>query len=272
LIMSNPVIFKDLPATFPEKDRYQRPSLVSSVLFHVLLIIAVVVVPLMLPRHFDNAQLLTFLVSPLPPPPAALPAPVAVETPQVKAAAIRKPVPETQVNRGDLIAPVAVPRDIARIVDEPIEVTSGVIGGVPGGMPGGVAEGILGGILAANARVDVAAPPLPPPPPPPPPRVNRQPIRVGGNIKEPQIIKIVPPVYPVLASKARVSGTVVLEATLTTEGTVEEIRLVSGHPLLVNAAIDCVRQWMYEPTYLNGQPVAVILTATVVFRQRPTSQ
>ena len=61
-----------------------------------------------------------------------------------------------------------------------------------------------------------------------------------------------------------------LEATLTTDGTVEEIRVISGHPLLLNAAIDCVKQWRYEPTFLNGQPVSVILTARVSFNQRQT--
>ena len=66
-------------------------------------------------------------------------------------------------------------------------------------------------------------------------------------------------------------GTVVLEATLTAQGTVDEIRVISGHPLLVQAAIDCVRQWIYEPTYLNGDPVPVILTAKVHFMTAPTS-
>jgi protein TonB len=82
---------------------------------------------------------------------------------------------------------------------------------------------------------------------------------------------MVPPVYPPLASRARVSGTVVLEATLTAQGTVEEIRVISGHPLLVQAAIECVRQWQYEPTYLNGVPVPIILTAKVHFMKAPTT-
>jgi protein TonB len=80
-----------------------------------------------------------------------------------------------------------------------------------------------------------------------------------------------PPVYPALASRARVSGTVILEATLTAQGTVEEIRVLSGHPLLVQAAIDCVKQWQYEPTYLNGAPVPIILTAKVHFLKAPIS-
>ena len=67
------------------------------------------------------------------------------------------------------------------------------------------------------------------------------------------------------------SGTVVLEATLTAQGTVEEIRVISGHPLLVEAAIECVKKWQYEPTYLNGDAVPVILTAKVHFLKAPIS-
>jgi protein TonB len=91
------------------------------------------------------------------------------------------------------------------------------------------------------------------------------PVRVGGIVKEPRIVKVVPPVYPSLAKRARVTGMVILEATVTAEGAVEEIRIVSGHPLLVQAAIDCVKQWRYEPTYLNGEPVPVVLDAKVHF-------
>jgi protein TonB len=64
---------------------------------------------------------------------------------------------------------------------------------------------------------------------------------------------------------------VVLEATLTTEGTVEEIRVISGHPLLVQAAVECLKQWQYEPTLLNGVPVPVILRARVRFERAPVS-
>jgi protein TonB len=64
---------------------------------------------------------------------------------------------------------------------------------------------------------------------------------------------------------------VVLEATLTKDGKVEEIRVLSGHPLLTQAAIDCVKQWRYEPTLLNGSPVSVIMMATVRFEKAPVS-
>ncbi len=135
-------------------------------------------------------------------------------------------------------------------------------------MPGGGIGGVLGGILASNAIAN-APPVLVPPPPPPPPKAAApaEPVRAGGMIREPRPLKVVPPVYPLLARKARVSGTVVLEATLTEDGTVDKIRVVSGHPLLVEAAINCIKQWRYEPTMLNGVPVAVILTAKVHLRE-----
>ena len=86
-------------------------------------------------------------------------------------------------------------------------------------------------------------------------------------VKEPKPVKMVPPVYPQVASRAHVSGIVVLEATLTTDGLVSDIRVISGHPLLTDAAIQCVKQWRYEPTLLNGAPIAVILTAKVRFER-----
>jgi len=266
--MPKTIIFRDLPATFPEKDRFQKPSIVSSVVFHVVLLVTLLVLPLMFPQRIEEWRILMML-APLPPPPAAPPA-------AVQAASMPKPVaPKVQttprVDAGALFSPVSVPSDIARIVDTPVEVTFGVVGGVPGGVPGGVLGGVMGGFLAANARTEMAAPPPPPPPPTIAPALRpKAPIRVGGDVTEPRIVKLVQPVYPPLASLAHVSGTVVLEATLTTEGTVEEIRVVSGHPLLVNAAIDCVKQWRYEPTYLNNEPVSVILTAIVTFTQRQT--
>src|SRR5262245_38557323 len=266
------IIFRDLPATFPEEDRYQKPSVISSVIFHGLLILTVLIVPLLLPQAISQRELLVAFVVPIGPPPAPPPPPAILPAPAA-APVVR---PQVQVVSTDaVIMPTAIPKEIARIVDEPIAAPTGVVGGVVGGVPGGVMGGVLGGILASNANT--APPPAfvppPPPPPPPPPKmlVPARPVRIGGDVKEPRPIKMTPPVFPVLASKARVSGTVVLEATLTEQGTVEAIRVVSGHPLLVQAAIDCVKEWRYEPTLLNGVPVPVILTARVNFERGPIS-
>jgi protein TonB len=261
------MIFRDLPATFPEKDKYKEPSILGSLVVHGLLIGFLLILPFFFTEKIEQYELITTLVSPLGPPPAAPPPPVPVPlaaTPQPVKPAVVPPANDA------LIMPAVVPKEVARLVDEPIAPASGVIGGVPGGVPGGIAGGVLGGVLAKNTRQEDFIP-LPPPPPEPPRAIAATPIRVGGNIREPQIVKLVPPEYPPLASKARVGGLVLLEATLTAEGTVDAIRVISGHPLLIAAAIDCVKQWRYEPTYLNGQPVPVILTAKVRFYQRPIS-
>jgi protein TonB len=148
-----------------------------------------------------------------------------------------------------------------------------VIGGIPGGVPGGAMGNVLGHLLSSSeAMVSAPPPPVPPPPPPPPVAVAKaSPVRVGGVIREPRLIKIVNPIYPTLAAKARVTGTVVLEATVAADGTVDEIRVISGHMLLIDAAINCVKQWKYEPTLLNGTPIPIILTAKVTFGYKPVS-
>jgi protein TonB len=272
--MSDAIIFKDLPATFPEEDKYRKPSVISSVIFHGVLISLVIVFPLLFPQSIPERQLLITLVSPIgpppPPPPPPIEMPAAAMPPKAVAPTVRPATPDA------LVTPMVIPREVAKIIDVPIAPPpiTGIPGGVPGGIPGGVLAGVLGGVLSANSIVN--APPAfaaPPPPPPPPPKAAApaQPVRVGGVVKEPHPVKVVPPVFPPLASKARVSGTVVLEATLTAQGTVEEIKVVSGHPLLVDAAIECVKQWVYEPTYLNGEPVPVILTARVHFLRAPIS-
>ncbi len=91
------------------------------------------------------------------------------------------------------------------------------------------------------------------------------PIRVGGNVQAAKIIKQAQPVYPELARKAGVSGTVVLHVVIGKDGTVQRLNFVSGPPLLMKSAMDCVRQWMYQPTLLNGEPVEVDTTVSVVY-------
>ena len=89
--------------------------------------------------------------------------------------------------------------------------------------------------------------------------------RVGGNVIAANLISQVEPVYPELARQARIQGVVVLEAEISREGTVENLKVVTGHPLLTQAALDAVKQWRYKPIMLNGQPVPVVTTITVNF-------
>ena len=129
------------------------------------------------------------------------------------------------------------------------------LGGVPGGLPGGFGLGGLGGA---------------PPPPPPPPAVKavetrREPLRVGGNVQAANLIKKISPPYPALAKSARIQGTVRFTAIIGKDGTIQNLQLVSGHPMLVQSATEAVKQWVYKPTLLNGEPVEVITQIDVNF-------
>jgi Ca-activated chloride channel homolog len=134
--------------------------------------------------------------------------------------------------------------------------------GVAGGVSGGVSGGVMGGFLSSVAQA----------PPPPPPPVRREPIRIGGNLQESKLIRKVDPVYPELAKQAKVSGTVSLELNVDENGNVSNARVLNGHVLLNQMAIDAVKQWKYSPTLLNGTPIPVIATANVAFNFSDTSQ
>jgi protein TonB len=91
-------------------------------------------------------------------------------------------------------------------------------------------------------------------------------MRVGGNVQESKILRRVDPVYPELAKRARVEQMVMLEVNVDEEGNVASVRVMKGHPLLDQAAVDAVKQWKYSPTLLNNEPVPVIATVTVIFK------
>jgi periplasmic protein TonB len=107
--------------------------------------------------------------------------------------------------------------------------------------------------------------PSAPPPKPEPVKEPTKPHRVGGQVLAASIISRVNPPYPVLAKQARISGSVKLEGIIAKDGTVQQLKVLSGHPLLVTAAIEAVKQWRYRPTHLNGEPVEVIAPIDVNF-------
>jgi protein TonB len=162
-----------------------------------------------------------------------------------------KPLPSTKTSTASADnAPLVAPTEIKP--ETALEFTSGSSDG-PGdddGVPFGI-DGALG-------------PPVPALPPPPPVE-PRKPVRPGGNIQPPRRIVNVAPVYPGIAQSARVEGTVEIEALIGEDGKVRNVKLLSGRPLLTEAALTAVRQWVFTPTRLNGEPVAVIMTVTVVF-------
>jgi periplasmic protein TonB len=93
-------------------------------------------------------------------------------------------------------------------------------------------------------------------------------IRVGGSVQEGKILRQVAPVYPALARMAHVSGRVRLEAIIAKNGKIENLQVISGPPMLVHAALEAVRQWVYRPTLLNGDPVEVVTLIDVNFGLR----
>ena len=134
----------------------------------------------------------------------------------------------------------------------PVMATSGVVGGVPGGVPGGQMGGVIGGIISS---APVAVPKVATP----------QRVRVSQGVTQGLLIRKVQPNYPPLARQARIQGAVQLQAEISKEGTIENLRLISGHPMLAPAAIEAVKQWRYKPYILNGEPVEVETQITVNF-------
>jgi hypothetical protein len=129
--MSEEVIFKELPETFPKFDKYKKPAMISAAVFHVVLISVLVAIPLLLPQVISESQLLAMLVAPLEPPPALLAPPVLARAPAGKQ---KIPKLRAQPAAPDaLVMPAAIPAEIAKIIDEPVMPDTGVVGGMPGG-------------------------------------------------------------------------------------------------------------------------------------------
>jgi protein TonB len=208
---------------------------------------------LVLPALFVAEQIpeiptMMAFVAPPPPPPAPPPPPPAQRPPSAKPIAQAQPAPATN----DLVAPVEAPKSIEPEPAGPQYVDEGVPGGVEGGVPGGIVGGIVGG--------------LPEVPPPPAPVATRGPVRVGGQIQAPTLIRRVEPFYPPTAVDARLQGLVILEAIVDRDGTVAEVKVLrSASPLLDREAIIAVKQWRYSPLVLNGQRERFILTVMLSF-------
>jgi protein TonB len=236
---------------------------------HALVIGGVVVLPLLfatnpLPDPPEQMVISVTLAPPPPPPP-----PPAAAAPDAKPA-VPRPVTRPRTNPQPIeVLPL---RQLPALVQAPLDEdadgagerdnSDGVLGGITGGVPGGVFGGVVGGISSAPLP-----PPSPPPAPTPPPAAPapRAPIRAGGQIQAPALIKQVPPVYPPIAVSAQIEGVVILEATVGRDGRVEEVEVLRSVRLLDKAAIDAVRQWEYAPLLLNGQAERFILTVTVSF-------
>jgi protein TonB len=233
-------MFED--STFESTGRIRTRShgwMIATLTLNSSILLALILVPLIYPDALPR-QAMAFLMA-VPPPPASPPL------------VARQPARSEAETSAALQDPLAAPRQIPDrivIVNDPGPAPSGPIGtldsgnGVPGGM--GVAFP-----SQPASRVVRAAPSAP--------------VRISSITATSIAIYKPIPVYPTLAREARVEGTVVLEATISKSGSIENLRVVSGQAMLRQAALDAVSQWRYRPYLLNGEPVAVETTVNVVF-------
>ena len=236
----------------PFHDPTPAPVVVS-IAGHVVAVTLVVVLPLM----YTNDRLpkvptmMAFVAAPpAPPPPPPPPAPA---QPAGKPVPTRPPSP---VTTGTFVVPLEAPSEI--LPEPPGAIYSGSgEGGVEGGIEGGVAGGIVGGLMAI-------APPPPPPPPAPAPK-PAGPVRIGGNVSAPALVKRVEPIYPDVALMAKVGGMVILEAVVGADGSVQSVKVLRSVKFLDDAALEAVKQWRYSPLILNGVPTPFVLTVTLNF-------
>jgi len=237
-------MFEDSLLEYGGRLKTKKPLTVfASFVIQTVVVGIMVLIPLIYTEALPRHQLMSFLTAPPPPPP---PPPPPATAPRVRV------IPRVVQQPQEMVQPRAIPREVAIIREDPLPPpgpVGGVVGGVAGGIPGGSAGGMLGGMIA-----------LAPPPPPPQER-----IRVGGQVQSAKLVNQARPTYPPLARQARIQGTVRLEAVISKGGAIEELKVVSGHPLLIQAAQAAVLQWRYEPTLLNGVPVEVITTIDVNF-------
>lgn len=234
-------LFRDVVQPLPGVGSRKWYTVPLSFLVHTIIALAMVIGPLLAADVLPSPPSLMrwLLAAPaslpdLPPAPAARPP-------------LRPAFAELNPNAPPLEAPSGIRSEPGLIVEpEPVA-------GVEGGL-GSVIEG-----TGSKA--------LPEPPPPAPPSPTAPP-RVFSGVKPPTKVKDVAPVYPAIAQSARVEGIVIVEAIIGVDGRVAEARVLRSIPLLDQAALDAVRQWQFTPTLLNGVPVQVVMTVTVVFSLR----
>lgn len=215
----------------------QVQTVLVSILLHVVALFLLVVIPLLAMDGLPDLHTLTHYV------------PVEIAKPEMPEA------PRVPTATNTAVQPIAGP---------PIEAPTEIREEKPAQPPQldiPTADGSTrvpgSGLSTGHADMDVA--------PPKPKEAPQEPVRAGGQVKAPTRVTYVPPAYPQTAVAARVSGMVLIEAVIGTDGVVRDARVLRSIPLLDEAALKAVKQWRYTPTTLNGIPVAVLMTVTVMF-------
>jgi protein TonB len=250
----------DLVVAGRGRHPFHKPTMaptIISIVAHVSVIAAIITASILLTSNVmpEVPVMMAFVAAPpAPPPPPPPPPPVRKAAPTPV-----KPEPVNRVSAS--AAPIVAPASITAESFIPGEDDEeGVLGGVEGGISGGVPGGVIGGLVM---------PPAPPPPPPAPVAAPRAPVRIGGQLTAPALLHRVNPEYPEVAVLAKVTGMVILEATVAANGSVESVRVLRSVPLLDRAAIAAVKQWRYSPLVLNGVASPFVLTVTLNFSMPP---
>lgn len=233
-------LFRELIVSGPAR-RLRRGVWPASLVAHAVVVGALIAVPILATPDLPapSAAVRAFFVSPeAPPVPPPPPPPRTAER-----SVVRQPV---QNQTTQLMAPVAIPDEFPDQATLDLGTEGGVAGGVEGGVAGGVLGGIVGGL--AESAPQTAAQSL------------------VSYVSEPRKLRVVPPVYPELARQARVQGAVVLDCVVDRRGRVAEVNVLnSASPLLNEAAMEAVWQWVYAPTLVDGVPVRLRVKVTVTF-------
>jgi periplasmic protein TonB len=215
-------------------------ALIASGAGQSIVLSLLILAPLIYTQALPKTLLTSFLLAPVPP------------ARVVRGESMKRLPQPHQLHSQQFTAPAHIPPSIAIVADNSLSApdvsdpqTSSIFESIPGQNP-----------------IQIAAPPKPTAPEiKPVPRIKQ-----GGSVQQAMLVSQTRPAYPPLAIQAHIQGDVVLHAVIDAEGRVSELQVISGHPLLIRAALEAVRQWRYRPTMLNGEPVEVDTTITVLFR------
>jgi len=157
---------------------------------------------------------------------------------------------QSEMMNNQLTAPTRIPHDIKMVAEKEAAPSTFGVAGMEG--LGGSNSGVIGSVFGQGNAPKVKAEA--------PKKVN-----ISAGVATGMLLAKITPVYPPIAKAARVSGTVVLQATISKGGTIENLHVISGPAMLQQSAMDAVRQWRYKPYLLNGEPVEVETTVNVIF-------
>jgi periplasmic protein TonB len=237
-------MFQDSLIESGEKLKTKRGmTTMLSFSFQAAFVAVLILIPLL---YTEALPKLRSTISVAPPPP---PAP-----PRSTAAVKVIKIVQTDIVQGKLRAPAVIPKQVKMIAEEeapPAIAGNGVVDSVQSGRTDGQG-GVISSIVSSAPMADLKI-------------VTPRLVRVSQGVTAGLLTRKVQPTYPPLARQARIQGVVVLQAEISKDGAIQNLFLISGHPMLVPAAIEAVKQWRYRPYILNGEPVAVETQITVNF-------